>query len=84
MAPYQDLHLSATLHSRAQLTVLLIHPDGRVEERGRAIVRLLQLTGLRHLGWLRLPPFIYLVDLAYCWLAAHRQWVSRWLQQRWR
>ena len=80
--PYQAAALGAPLRARAERSLLLIHPDGRWEERARAVLRGLILTGSGQARWLRLPPLIYLADLAYCWVARRRAWVGRWLARR--
>ncbi len=82
IAAYQDIPLPAQVRARARRSLQLIDPPGHREERGRAVLQTLALTGCTSINWLRLPPLIYLVDLGYCWVASHRELGSKWIQHR--
>ncbi len=82
LAAYQDVPLSSQARARAERSLQLVDPQGRREERGRAVLQALALTGSAPTRWLRTPPLIYLVDLGYCWVAKHRELVSKWIQHR--
>ena len=80
--PYQSAQLQGRQSARARRTILLIHPDGSWQERSRAFFQGLVLTGWGFGRWLMMPPFVYLGDLMYCWVARHRRRVSRFLLSR--
>lgn len=82
LAAYQDVPLSRQARARAERSLQLVDPQGRREERGRAVLQALALTGSASTRWLQTPPLIYLVDLVYCWVAKHRELVSKWIQHR--
>ncbi|MFC1547190.1 thiol-disulfide oxidoreductase DCC family protein [Candidatus Neomarinimicrobiota bacterium] len=77
---YQEAELPAEMILLAQQSLLVLNPDGRWEDRGRAVLTALRVAHVRYLDWLRYPPFIYLLDLGYRWVARHRQLASRLLQ----
>jgi predicted DCC family thiol-disulfide oxidoreductase YuxK len=78
---YQEADLPPAMVRRAQHSVLMLHPDGKWEDRGRAVLTALSIAQVRYLGWLRYPPFIYLLNLGYRWVAQHRQLTGRLLQR---
>lgn len=60
--------------------VQLIMPDGTVHQAAHAVLHALALAGRgRVLLWAyeRLPPFAWLAEAAYQWVAHHRMWLSR-------
>ena len=58
----------------------VIQPDGQMLRAGRAVLCLLGLIGYRGLVWpLRLPPLIWLVELAYQVVARNRPFFARFL-----
>ena len=82
LAAYQDLPLSRQARARAERSLQLVGPQGRREQRGRAVLQALALTGSASTRWLQTSPLIYLIDLGYCWVAKHRELVSKWIQYR--
>ena len=82
LAAYQDVPLSGQDRARAERSLQLVGPQGRREQRGRAVLQAVALTGSVSTRWLQIPPVIYLIDLVYCWVAKHREWVSKWIHHR--
>ena len=80
--PYQSAQLQGRQAARARRTILLIHPDGSWQERSRAVLEGLVLTGWGFGRWLMHPPVVYLADLIYCWVARHRRQLSRFALSR--
>jgi predicted DCC family thiol-disulfide oxidoreductase YuxK len=78
---YQEAELPPAMSHHAQHSVLVLHSDGKWEDRGRAVLTALRIAHVRYLGWLRYPPFIYLLDLGYRWVARHRPLTSRLLRR---
>ena len=82
--PYQqapDPPMDPTLTAACARGVHLIHPDGRIERAGRACLTVLQLIGYapQFVRLLRLPPFIWMLEIGYWLTARNRAFFSRFL-----
>ena len=70
--------MTPELRDACKRAVHVITTDGRTIRGGRA-----GLFILEHLGWsvgiLRLPPLVWLVEIAYRIVAGNRKAFSRWL-----
>lgn len=73
------------LRERARRSVLVVMTDGAVLERGRAVLKILELLasnrgrGLAARGWriLARPPWVWLADAAYRAAARNRRLLGR-------
>ena len=74
---YQATPLPALMRRKAARSVQLLYSSGRREQRGKAVLSALTLSGTPLPHWLGWPPMIFLVDLGYMWISKHREWVNR-------
>lgn len=66
------------LARQCERAVHVITPDGCVLRGGRASLYIMHRVGWRRLAALfSTPPLLWLVELVYRFVAANRQWVSR-------
>ena len=80
---YQDAPappMTPPLYAACEKAVHVLTTDGRVLRAGRASLFVLEQVGYRALArLLRLPPFIWAVELGYKLVAANRTFFSRFL-----
>jgi predicted DCC family thiol-disulfide oxidoreductase YuxK len=70
--------LDDTLRAACERAAHVITVDGRVLKAGRASLFVLRELGFRRIAWfLRLPPFIWCVELGYFVVARNRRFFSR-------
>lgn len=77
--PYQEQALSAELRSACARSIHLVHPDGRMERGGLAVLSILQALGWWWVLPFRWPPMIWVVELMYRVVARNRLFFSRFL-----
>lgn len=79
--PYQEAPsppMTPELERACREAVHVITPDGRILRAGRASLYVLERMGWRRCAkLLRLPPLLWLVELGYRLVAAHRGLASR-------
>ncbi len=78
---YQAITLQPDMRARAESAVLLIHPDGRLEMGGTAVLSILNLGGHRWANRLRTGFAHRLVTWGYQWVARHRGRLSTGLRR---
>ena len=81
--PYQEAPwppMTATLSKACARAVHVVRTDGKVLRGGRAVLFILERTGLgAPAQLLARPPFIWVVELAYLTVARYRTFFSRFL-----
>ena len=83
VVPYQEAPsppMNPVLSSACARAVHVVKPDGTILRAGRASLFILERIGW---GWfarlLRLPPFIWLVELVYWFVARNRPFFARFM-----
>jgi predicted DCC family thiol-disulfide oxidoreductase YuxK len=70
--------MTPALYAACERAIHVVKPDGTVLRAGRAALFVLEELGW---GWrarlLALPPFVWLVELGYAFVAGHRGFFSR-------
>lgn len=87
--PYQQAPappMTPALEVACERAVHVIRADGQMLRAGRAVIYILSVLegGLlgRAIGAMRLPPFIWLIELGYYVVARNRRFFSRFLFRR--
>lgn len=84
--PYQQAPrppMDEDLAHACSRAVHLRHPDGGLEQAGRACLRVLEIAGYRQTArLLRLPPLVWGVEVGYWLVARNRMLFSRLLFRR--
>lgn len=72
--------MTPALSAACECAIHVVKPDGTVLRAGRAALFVLEELGW---GWwarlLALPPFVWLVELGYAFVAGHRGFFSRFM-----
>lgn len=78
MVPYQEAPVSPEIRAACRDAIHVLTADGRVLRAGRATLYVLRALGWGPVVWIGfLPPFVWLVELAYRVAAAHRHLLGR-------
>jgi predicted DCC family thiol-disulfide oxidoreductase YuxK len=86
IVPYQEAPsppMTPELHAACEHAVHVVRHNGEVLRAGRAALHVLHYLGWpRTMTLLSLPPFVWLVEMAYAAVAEHRPFFARFLFTR--